>query len=1167
MKNEDTEQYFKSLFPAMRTVIGKYQVSDEKSVSKLSYEQQLAVDAALRGESFLLLGLPGSGKTFTLAKIAQILAIQVQEKRQKYRATSYYPVLVLAPTRERAEDIKLQVAMLLGGINSAVQVFTPAGLARYILQEMAKASAQLKLNENSINTNYIPMPNMVSGPEYDAKLKDLLILPDFKPQSKLFKTIDYTQIEFRNELRNLFTRIFELGMQSSHLRLLSAHASFESWEDVAFLLERYEHNIQAENYANIDHAAMLDRAVWAINHYEEIIKSFKFPPPIFSTILIDDYQDFTVGGVRLVSALARAPQTQAKVANIILSGNSDTASQGFRTGVTELLDYARKPVTFNKTNLIIPELGNLGVVKQCLLTQRFRGTDELHNVYDTLVQAIPAGVMTKNRQVPQNKPQLGRDIEIKVSRSRAQECLVLAGLLRDINLRKGVSWDKMAVITRSAQTAEFYRRELSALGVSVNTPVTPTLIRERRAVRPLIAAARLVLSGPNLVDILEVTNSYLIDIPNNKDVVVREVRAYLDRIQTKSEKLEWPWLAPDLVNTDVFNPIRDVIQAGSTALQKKDEACAVIWAMWEASGKAEQWRAQALETGLHALEADENLDDMLALFESAQDCQNKGICTLGDFIEFQQRQEVPQDSIALKGRLDARVDVLTVTASVGKSWDYVVLAGMENETWPNSKVRDALLATNHLVQVSLGKEVFGKQIAQADRRREVITDELRLLALAVSRANKKIFISAVEDKSSTLSYFITRLFDLETFDFVNTNNLHNQNWSDLIANLRIVGQNSQLDEQLRAESAKLLGYAAKENILAANPITWRGTAVPTTYSSELDCLEAVMAYANPGQLDASSEFAILDKKETIRLSPSSLARVLECPLRYKWEKIDVSFSTSVGAKLGTVLHIVFKLMSETPLERVIKYSDSFLYEKVYTYLNEAQVEIDSDAEAENLEKIIKTVLRAMKIYFAKIALQEARAEVPGSFVVRNTAGEDIAEIRGIADRIEGNPPKRIVDLKTGKKPTPSKAAKAEIQMFLYQLMFIENPYAATVEQGKNIYYSPSDSETCIIEDYQQMVREINQNIDKLSIEKDAWCSAIFYASASESRSPRMDTFFIPQPILDAKTYEQIMHKIKLAIKLARYPVIIANASQAQVCANCTVRMLCPSTSEGEKLWL
>ncbi|MDR3359656.1 MAG: PD-(D/E)XK nuclease family protein [Bifidobacteriaceae bacterium] len=180
-------------------------------------------------------------------------------------------------------------------------------------------------------------------------------------------------------------------------------------------------------------------------------------------------------------------------------------------------------------------------------------------------------------------------------------------------------------------------------------------------------------------------------------------------------------------------------------------SAAALWAVWEGFGLAEAWRDRALVGGAGGVRADADLDAVLALFAAASrhDARQPG-AGVGGFLAHVDAQEVPSDTIAPHAPEGGKVWVSTVAAAVGHPWALVALAGLEEDVWPDLRLRDTLLGAGQLADLVDGKGGVADPI---ERRRAVAEDEARMLVLAASRARRELLAVAVDDEDERPSRF------------------------------------------------------------------------------------------------------------------------------------------------------------------------------------------------------------------------------------------------------------------------------------------------------------------------------------------------------------------------------------------------------------------------------
>src|SRR5690606_19342402 len=112
----------------------------------------------------------------------------------------------------------------------------------------------------------------------------------------------------------------------------------------------------------------------------------------------------------------------------------------------------------------------------------------------------------------------------------------------------------------------------------------------------------------------------------------------------------------------------------------------------------------------------------------------------------------PEDTLAPQSIADT-VLVTTPSGAVGLENDVVVVAGLQDGVWPNLQLRSTLLAAHEFARLSEGHDAAAAASTAANRT-DVLHDELRMFALAVSRARHQVVLSATSNDDENESVFL-----------------------------------------------------------------------------------------------------------------------------------------------------------------------------------------------------------------------------------------------------------------------------------------------------------------------------------------------------------------------------------------------------------------------------
>lgn len=560
--------------------------------------------------------------------------------------------------------------------------------------------------------------------------------------------------------------------------------------------------------------------------------------------------------------------------------------------------------------------------------------------------------------------------------------------------------------------------------------------------------------------------------------------------------------------------IAAVLSAGRKALARPDSTSTeVLWALWEASGLEKTWVAQTRGAGPETDAAHRNLDAMIGLFEAASrfDEQMRG-AGAEQFLDFIDAQDLPMDTLAARGVRQDAVEILTPALAAGQSWRTVYVCGLQEGSWPNTTVRGSLLGTGDLVDICDARmrrpapanpdaQAEGQQVPPArirsypERVRDTRHDELRMFAVAATRASTRLVLTAVRNEDEAPGEF---------FDFVVPTDAENDSPEVPITRVRRPATLRSLVAELRrtlvedaltamsAEDAELKNAAGSPRPEAHAPDA-SATEAPDTAedaqnpeaalnpeaaafrfdaaSRTLARLARVQApgaspeqwwgllplsstepfFARPAQ--ESPENAPDEGRRTIALSPSRLETIHNSPLDWLVSAARAEAQTDLSRSLGTLVHAIAEEYPTGTLEEL----QTALEERIGSLGVPARREDESEEEYRErvpweayalYERAKRMILRLS--YYYRQHMGDAGWQnlgVEGSFAVRvpvpfdpaGEVGELDALLTGRVDRLEEAPERDgtrrfvIVDLKTGKNKPDGAAVANHPQLAAYQI--------------------------------------------------------------------------------------------------------------------------------------
>ncbi|MGZ2398996.1 PD-(D/E)XK nuclease family protein [Rothia sp. 110740021-2] len=547
--------------------------------------------------------------------------------------------------------------------------------------------------------------------------------------------------------------------------------------------------------------------------------------------------------------------------------------------------------------------------------------------------------------------------------------------------------------------------------------------------------------------------------------------------------------------------IAAVLSAGRKALARPESTSTeVLWALWEASGLEKTWVTQSRGAGPDADAAHRNLDAMIGLFEAADrfDEQMRG-AGAEQFLDFIDAQDLPMDTLAARGVRQDAVEILTPALAAGQSWRTVYVCGLQEGTWPNTTVRGSLLSTGDLVDLCDARlRQRAQQTEQQageeeptpparirsypERVRDTRHDELRMFAVAATRASTRLVLTAVRNDDEAPGEFFDFVLPADAVgdstDVPITRVRRPATLRSLVAELRRTLVEESLNA-MRAEDAQdgtQAGNAPAEDALTPEASAYRLDAAsrilarlanaqaPGASPDEwwgllpLSSTELLFAHnpADHAELaeNHAEEPAENPGRRTIMLSPSRLETIHSSPLDWLVSAARAEAQTDLSRSLGTLIHAIAEEYPTGTLEEL----QTALDERISSLGVPARKDDETDEEYRErvpwesyalYERAKRMILRLS--YYYRQHMGDAGWQnlgVEGSFAVRvpvpfdpaGEVGELDALLTGRVDRLEGTAPAEddtrryaIVDLKTGKSKPSGSEMETHPQLAAYQI--------------------------------------------------------------------------------------------------------------------------------------
>ena len=962
---------------------------------ELNVRQRAVVEAARSGD-VIVRGAPSSGRS--------TCALAVFEEA----ASRGRSALILAPDRTRADVLTPRAQGL--GPDVVRPVRTPASFA---YQVVATWRTQRDVPLEGVE--------LVTGAAQDQMLAEALESveapwpEDIGPQMRAMPA-------FRAELRNLVARAGEAGMDASALSEAGARFGRPEWQGagaiIAALEEGPEHSPEYPQTLRVDLSRIQALAAELIDAWEQDAPSrgVQAPCPVPDVVIVDDLQDYTPSTLRLLEACRDAG------ARIVAFSDSDVAVAGYRGGEPHL--------DRRLASLLGVEIVELGQVYDMSRAVRELARQACARIAQS---GSPA---RREAAVSEDAPQ--GLLVTHLGATPSQMGALIARALRAHHLHDGIDFSDQVVIVRSSSMVAETSRYLARGGVPVagasrafdfaTQPTTrllldlvtmPTGLSDTEAAARRELAERLLPSPLVRADALAVHR------------LLRRLNAARAQAAEEAgdEAAPIPLTAADLVSDpQTWRPaLEHAEQAGGrraraaamlarpleTAVRLWELGCSGsarpqerLWSLWEASGVAGEWRSRAIASDDSSGWYDDQLDAVVALLRVADVWEQRN--PAGSAVRFASELlagSVPIDTISRVGVRPGGVEVLTPAQAMGRHWQVVVLAGLQDGAWPNLRLRDRILRADLLADAGAGRVAVGEdgreELIDSTRaaRRAVLDDEYRLFVAAVTRSRSIVHAGAVRSEDAAPSVFfdlVARLAgtprenDIVPVDTVEAPLSLSGHIADLRA--RAANPDESADAQL---AATLLALMAREGIASAQPHRWLGAGGTPTSAQ--------------------------DYRGEIVLSPSQFERALACPLRWFLTTIGADAPSNAAASLGTLVHAVAEEHPHgTPEE---------LTEALEARIEELGYNLDTWA-GRVADRHARDIVNNLASYVVG---------VPGEVTVEQTVSAEVegVTIRGRMDRLERvDEGVRVTDLKTGKSGYTKANVRENPQLAAYQMALL-----------------------------------------------------------------------------------------------------------------------------------
>ncbi len=953
-------------------------------------EARVALNPSQRG-SVCILGGPGTGKTSLLvdAAVAHIAA-----------GADPQSVLLFTGTGKIGEPARsaLTTALLRANGDGPRRAVIREPLVRTV---HSYAFTVLRLAALRADN---PPPRLITSAEQDAVIRELLV-GDLRDGAD--GIVGWPQhlrpalatAGFAVELRDLLTRCAERGVDPQRLQRLGRLRSRPEWTAAGQFAYQYEQVMLLRAAAGMAAPQATVPALGAAELVGAALDAFTVDPELLAAerarvriLLVDDAQQLDPQAARLVRALVAGADLT------LIAGDRSQAVFGFRGAEPAALLDGDSPVVS--------------------LTQSHRCSAAVAAAVNAVARRLPgAGV----RDIATATADRG-SVTVRLGTSVQAEATLIADTLRRTHLIDGMPWSQMAVIVRSvAGSGPALSRALARSGVPVAVAAVGGALGDHPAVQTLLTVLAATTDGLTPAQALDLLTG---PIGRVDPVSLRQVRralchsesgmatggfeARLVTVLTGDEPLR---LAS--AQARPLRRVRAVLHAAARCHRLGQDPRFTLWQAWQQSGLQRRWLVASQRGGSAGGRADRDLATVTALFDVAELYVSRTAgASLRGLIDHVAALRLPIVS-GESGSPKEEVSVLSVHAALGREWDFVVIAGLQEGLWPNTVPRGGVLDTQRLLDVIDG--VTG----DVSVRTPLLADERRLLVAAIGRARRRLLVTAVdaeaaEDHGADAGAALPSglFFELAQSVAGSADAAPPVSAPRLLSAPAVVGRlrsvvcapDGTVDDATRACAATQLARLARAGVPGADPAQWYGlTPVSTT------------------------ERLWRGDDHVVTLTPSSLQTLTDCPLRWLAERHGGTGPPDLRSTTGSVLHALIADAAKSEAE-------------LLDDLNRAWADLPFDSPWYSANELARH--RAMIQTFigwrtqTRHQLTEVGVEVETDGVVETATGSGPrVRLRGRADRVERDAAGRlvIVDVKTGKTPVSKDDAQRHAQLAMYQL--------------------------------------------------------------------------------------------------------------------------------------
>jgi len=905
--------------------------------------------ACTEGPQLVIAG-PGAGKTeFLVRRIAYLV---------DHQGVPGSDILSLAFSRRAAADfgnrLHTSVAGSVGGVGaSTFHAFAYRLLERYGPEGLGRNR----------------LPSILTGPEQVELVAELLTSDPPHHWPVLYRRL-LTSRTLAHEVTNFILRARESMIEPSYLAQKAEE--YPDWKALPAFMARYDQEL--ERRERIDYGTLMARAV-------EVLRTGKAVEdgPAYRYVLVDEYQDSTKAQSALLRELVKEP------ANLTVAADPYQSIYGFRGADLSNLDRFQED--FRPSGQV--------QVRRWVLSTSFRTPSEILRAAERLT--VGAGLRGEAGPVePASQP---GQVKIRVFGQQSEEAEWIAARAVRLHVEQGVPYSRMAVLVR---TKRRLLRELSRALEQRSIPHDRPDMRlaDHPATRIFLDLAR-VAAQPGGSDPADLPIRRLLLGPLF-NLGVGGLRA-LERLRRQLE-MTWPQTLRHYVEEGKV--LADLLEDPSWT---EHTAIDGFWEVWT--------RLPQLKPLVDVPASREFRAAWSSLAQTlARVADRDPDLTLLDYLRLIESDDFEASPLlSYRDPTEDRMVLTTLHQAKGLEFDVVFIADVVEGVLPDLTRHQSLLRIDRLDEMDSLDADSPSEIPPGSAnlaRRKRLQEETRLLYTAITRACRRVFITATtagpDENHRRPSRFLEILGGPETLTTAEGPDSYKPvTFHEAEIWLRRLLVNPAAPEHRRLAAVSVL----------ATHYSSSGIRHPSKYAP------LRRAGADQGLLTTGRG-----------LSPTDAVGYSECPRRFAAERLlSARTGDSPYLAFGSLIHKVL----ENAEQQTISTGQRPDHDQVLALL-EAEIEPSNFGTTVEQEAWRRRAEELLNRLFTIWPHPEARPVLLEQWVSMELGG---FVWRGRIDRVEQNPDGtlRLVDYKTGKNPPSQAEAGKSLQLGFYYLAANADP--------------------------------------------------------------------------------------------------------------------------------